>query len=233
LELLETQGIFALKEYMEKFKSHKKMANRILLGDSRIREAFRLVQNLYLQGIDHPKLEKVKFVIKDLLKEHPKARIIVFANYRSTIDKINALLRESGISCEILIGQAIKGGKGLKQEEQIKILKRFNEGSFNVLVATSIGEEGLSIINVDAVIFFDNVASEIRRIQRYGRTGRTAPGRVIFLITKGTRDEGYYWSSFHRERKMKSILYDLRKKGVKIKREKVKLHKTLFDWVGR
>jgi len=233
LELLETQGIFALKEYMEKFKSHKKMANRILLGDSRIREAFRLVQNLYLQGIDHPKLEKVKFVIKDLLKENPKARIIVFANYRSTIDKINALLRESGISCEILIGQAVKGGKGLKQEKQIEILKRFNEGDFNVLVATSIGEEGLSITNVDAVIFFDNVASEIRRIQRYGRTGRTAPGRVIFLITKGTRDEGYYWSSFHRERKMKSILYDLRKKGVKVKREKVKPHKTLFDWVGR
>jgi ERCC4-related helicase len=231
LELLETQGIFALMEYMEKIQLSKKMTDKRLVKDSRIREALKLIQNLYSQGIDHPKLEKVKYVIKDLLKENQKARIIVFANYRSTIDKINKYLRENGISSEILIGQSIKEGRGLKQEEQIKILERFNDGNFNVLVASSIGEEGLSIVNVDVVIFFDSVASEIRRIQRYGRTGRTAPGKVIFLITKGTRDEGYYWSSFHRERRMKNILYDMRERGVKIKREKIKPHKTLFDWV--
>jgi ERCC4-related helicase len=233
LELLETQGIFALKEYMEKIKSNKKMADRILFGDSRIREAFRLIQNLYSHGIDHPKLEKVKCVVKDLLKENPKARIIVFANYRSTIDRINELFRDSGIPSEILIGQAIKGGKGLKQEEQINILKRFNEGEFNVLIATSIGEEGLSITDVDAVIFFDNVASEIRRIQRYGRTGRTSPGKVIFFITKGTKDESYYWSSFQRERKMKSILYNMREKSIEIRSDKVRPRKTLLDWVGK
>lgn len=230
LELLETQGIFALNEYMEKIQSSKKIIDKRLMKDARIRESIRIIQNLYSNGIDHPKLEKVKYVIKDLLRENPRARIIVFANYRSTVDKINKYLRENGVTSEILIGQAIKGGRGLKQGKQIEILERFNEGDFNVLVASSIGEEGLSIADVHAVIFYDSVASEIRRIQRYGRTGRTSPGRVIFMVTKGTRDEGYYWSSFYREKKMKGILYGMRERGVKIKRREVKPHKTLFDW---
>jgi Fanconi anemia group M protein len=92
---------------------------------------------------------------------------------------------------------------------------------FNVLVATSVGEEGLDIEEVDLVIFYEPVPSEIRSIQRRGRTGRTKTGRVIFLITKGTRDEGYYWSSLHKEKRMRSILYDMKNKS----------KETLFNWV--
>ena len=46
---------------------------------------------------------------------------------------------------------------------------------------------------------------------------------MIFLITKGTRDEAYYWAAFRKEKKMKGILYDMKERGVKEKR-------TLIDW---
>jgi Fanconi anemia group M protein len=71
-----------------------------------------------------------------------------------------------------------------------------------VLVATQIGEEGLDIVECDAVIFYDTVPSAIRYIQRRGRTGRKGPGEAIILIAKGTRDEAYYWISQRRERQM-------------------------------
>ena len=44
------------------------------------------------------------------------------------------------------------------------------------------------------------------RTQRRGRTGRKNKGKMYILITKGTRDEAYYWTSINKEKKMKSQL---------------------------
>jgi len=73
-------------------------------------------------------------------------------------------------------------------------------------VSSSIGEEGLHVPDVDLVVFYEAVPSEIRSIQRKGRTGRTRPGKVIILLTEGTVDEAYYYSSLKRERLMKSLV---------------------------
>ncbi|MGC8811998.1 MAG: DEAD/DEAH box helicase [Candidatus Aenigmatarchaeota archaeon] len=221
LELLETQGISPLLDFFKKIESSNRRSDKQLMRDPRIREAIRITHELYSKGVEHPKLEKLLFIVKDLLREDSSNRIIVFANYRSTIDKINELMRENGIKSEILIGQAIKKGKGLTQQQQIEILKRFLDCDFNVLCCSSIGEEGIDYF-ADIAIFYDAVPSEIRELQRRGRVGRKKAGRVIFLLTKGTRDEAYYWAAFHRERKMKGILYDMKEKSKK---------KTLLDWV--
>ena len=79
------------------------------------------------------------------------------------------------------------------------------------IVATSIGEEGLDIPQVDLVVFYEPVPSEIRTIQRRGRTGRSAAGRVVMLVTKDTRDEAYFYSARRKERKMHQELDRLRK----------------------
>jgi Fanconi anemia group M protein len=111
----------------------------------------------------------------------------------------------------------------MTQEKQIETLRRFKDGEFNVLVGTSISEEGLDVPAVDYAIFYESVPSEIRTIQRRGRVGRQVAGRVAFLLTKDTRDEAYYWSAFHKEKKMKGILFDMRKR--------LKKKKILKDWV--
>jgi len=195
------------------------------MNDPRIKDARTLVEDLYGKNLEHPKMDKIIDVMKKNIESKAHPRIICFANYRATVDKINKKLNENGIKSEILIGQAIKEGRGLTQQKQIETIKDFNDGVFNVLVASSIGEEGLSIKNVDAVVFYDAVASEIRKIQRTGRTGRTAPGKVIFLITKDTLDEAYYFASLRKEEKMKTILYRMKKKGVS------KRNLNLIDWV--
>jgi fanconi anemia group M protein len=61
-------------------------------------------------------------------------------------------------------------------------LQKFRSGVYNVLVATSIGEEGLDIIEVDLVICFDANVSPLRMIQRMGRTGRKHDGQVDILF---------------------------------------------------
>ena len=96
-----------------------------------------------------------------------------------------------GVSAGILIGKA--GETGLKQKKQIETVQKFRDGTFQVLVATRVGEEGLDIAEVNQVIFYDNVPSSIRFIQRRGRTGRKDTGKLVVLIAKNTIDETYYW----------------------------------------
>jgi Fanconi anemia group M protein len=57
-------------------------------------------------------------------------------------------------------------------------------------------------------VLYEPVPSEVRMIQRRGRTGRKRTGRVKVLITEGTRDEAYYWSSIRKEDRMKNQLID-------------------------
>jgi Fanconi anemia group M protein len=222
LGLLETQGVASLYKYFLDLQKNKKTAaTRNVLNDPSVIDAIKKTKDLFVKGVEHPKLEKLIEIVEAEIKKKPNAKIIVFANYRSSVEQITKLLEAKGIEAREFIGQAIKKGKGLKQKEQIEILNEFRYELFNVLVATSVGEEGLDIEEVDLVIFYEPVPSEIRSIQRRGRTGRTRPGRVVFLITKGTRDEGYYWSAFHKEKKMKKILYSMK--------ESVS-NKSLLNW---
>jgi len=220
--LLETEGITSLYKYFLSLEKNKKsVATRSVLKDLSVNNAIKKTKELYLKGIEHPKLSKLTEIVEEELKRKPNSKIIIFANYRSSVEKITSLLSAKKVEAREFIGQAIKRGKGLSQKEQIEILNEFRYEIFNVLVATSVGEEGLDIEEVDLVIFYEPVPSEIRSIQRRGRTGRTKTGRVIFLITKGTRDEGYYWSSLHKEKRMRSILYDMKNKS----------EEGLFKWI--
>lgn len=95
---------------------------------------------------------------------------------------------------------------GVNQEEQSAVLKSFRNGEFDILVATSIAEEGLDIPQVGLVVFYEPIPSEIRYIQRRGRTGRKSAGTVVILATKNTLDERYLYASKRRIEKMKQIL---------------------------
>jgi ERCC4-type nuclease len=129
--------------------------------------------------------------------------VIVFATFRDTVQLLVDRLNAHGIASERFVGQATKDAeKGLSQKKQIDILTRFREGAFPVLVATSVGEEGLDVPSTDMVVFYEAVPSEIRSIQRKGRTGRHGSGKIVVLVTKGTSDEAYRHVSASRERAM-------------------------------
>ena len=111
--------------------------------------------------------------------------------------------------------------KTASQLQQLAVIEEFNSGKYNCLVTTSIGEEGLHIGEADVAIFYDNTPSSIRKIQRAGRIGRLKPGKIIFMITKGTRDSAYYWKSIKDESRMKGILYKMKEETTQFKEEQL------------
>jgi Fanconi anemia group M protein len=213
IELCETQGIDALRKYFERLSSEASSrggskASKRLLSEENIQRAITLAKNY---NATFPKIEEVKKIVASELEQNPNSRIIIFTNYRDTAELITEILKSNGeIKPVRFVGQASKfEDKGLSQKQQVEILEKFKAGDYNVLVATSVAEEGLDIPSTDLVLFYEPVPSEIRSIQRRGRTGRHRVGRIIVLIAKGTRDEAYFWISHRKEREMNERIREM------------------------
>ncbi|MEM3851407.1 MAG: helicase-related protein [Methanomassiliicoccales archaeon] len=210
-ELLETQGVEPLRAYLHRLMNQKKpsKADRSFLNDKRIGKLIEAVDSY--TGISHPKLEKLLSLVRVQLETKKDSTVIVFTQYRDTIDTIIATLRGAGITCEKFIGQSDREeGKGMSQKEQAMTIGAFSARKFNVLVASSIGEEGIDVPDVDLVIFYEPIPSEIRTIQRMGRTGRRSIGKVITLVAAATRDEAFHAVSHRRVAKMRRLVRRIR-----------------------
>ena len=213
LELLETQGINALKDYIVKneIKLKNNLANKSLKElflDNNIKRVIELTYQIQSKGIVHPKLEKLKKILRAQLEDNKNSKILVFCHFRDSVNNIVRFFeKDEIIKAHKFVGQAKKGSdKGLTQKEQIEILEEFKKGIYNTLIGTSVAEEGLDIAECDLVVFYDVVPSAIRAIQRRGRTGRKKEGKVYVLMAENTRDEGYYWAEKVKERNMRESL---------------------------
>jgi len=211
LELLETQTIFSFNKYLKNLfnQAAKKQSKGVvkLVAKAEFNFVFTRSNELLAKEIEHPKLGKLLEIIEKEKKNSENLKIIVFTQFRDTATILSKKINELGqIKSQIFVGQTMKDGVGLNQKQQKKIIEEFAEGKINVLCATSIGEEGLDIPEVGAVIFYEPVPSAIRKIQRAGRTARLKEGKLIILITKGTRDEIFHYVSLNREKKMHSAI---------------------------
>ena len=223
LELLETQGISNLHHYFQKLKKKKTKASRGLFQNEDFNAAVQLTRRADGKKIEHPKMTRLlKILKKELLKDQ---QIIVFSQYRDTVNEIHSKCEKEGIKSVKFFGQASREKeKGLTQKEQKQIIKNFRKGLYQVLISTSVAEEGIDIPSVDQVILYEPVPSEIRMIQRRGRTGRKTEGQMTVLITKGTRDESYYWSSLNKEQRMKNQLTrDFPQSNISLDRSQTKI----------
>ncbi|KAI9745114.1 MAG: 3'-5' DNA helicase [Claussenomyces sp. TS43310] len=121
-------------------------------------------------------------------------RVIVFSEFRDSAGEIVRVLNRHRplIRASVFVGQAnSKRTDGMSQKTQIETINKFKLGTFNVLVATSIGEEGLDIGQVDLIVCYDASASPIRMLQRMGRTGRKRAGKIVLLLMKGKEKESF------------------------------------------
>ncbi len=224
LELLETQGISSVFVYMkgifDSADKTKVKAVKRLVKDADFKSAYIKTQIIIDSSLEHPKVDLLKSIVSSEVSKNPNTKIIVFNHYRDSVARlVDVLNKVDGVKAKSFVGQTKKLGVGLSQKEQIKILDDFKQGTYNVVCMTSVGEEGLDIVSVDLVIFFEPVPSAIRSIQRRGRTGRQSQGRVIVLVTKNTRDEAYRWTAHHKEKRMHRIISGLKDK-LKLKSEK-------------
>jgi ERCC4-related helicase len=211
LELIETQGVDALREYFRRQEPRKGQrwtpAAHAFLDDPDVRKVRELLQGLTLE---HPKIAKAVEVVRAELARNSSARVIVFSQYRDTVDRLVEEMEgvhDRGLRPARFVGQAARGDDaGLSQREQVALLDRFRSGDINCLVATSVAEEGLDIPATDLVVFYEPIPDVIRTIQRRGRTGRARLGRAVVLVAEGTRDVGLQRAASARERRMHDML---------------------------
>ena len=210
-ELLESQGPSTLRSFVEKMESDGKRSTVSIVTE----EGYRVIKHLLESGtVEHPKVGELISLVDEQLRKNKEPRILVFTQYRDTASHlVEALNKLEGVRAERFVGQAMKvGDRGLTQGEQSSMIEDFRRGTVNLLCATSVGEEGLDIPEVDLVVFYEPVPSEIRCIQRRGRTGRRMPGRVLILVSAGTSDEAYLDISSFKAERMKTVVQSLNKR---------------------
>ena len=222
MEYIETQGIEIGNNYLQEMESSEDKSLMRTLGFWKKNAAFQQVETLLkttAENYENPKFRRVKEMAEELIREHPESRCLVFTHYRKTSEILLKYLENNSRTIKAIrfVGQGNReGDKGMSQIVQRESIEKFKDGTFNVMLATSVAEEGLDIPATDLVIFYEPVPSEIRTIQRRGRTGRFKVGKVYILIFSGTRDQAYYYSSQRKEKAMVSRM----KKDMDVKRNK-------------
>ncbi|KAH1950448.1 3'-5' DNA helicase [Aspergillus fumigatus] len=156
--------------------------------------------------IGHPKLEYLKQVVLNHFmnrgegtaangdQSQSATRIMIFVHFRDSAEEVVRVLKrhEPLIRPHVFVGQSsAKGSEGMDQKTQLSIVQKFKKGTYNTIVATSIGEEGLDIGEVDLIVCYDSSASPIRMLQRMGRTGRKRAGNIVLLLMQGKEEESY------------------------------------------
>lgn len=204
--LAETQGMSSVRSYMTKLSDDAAnpkgaKASKDIVSMPEYKELWKILDST---KVEHPKISRVMSLVSTKINSEEDTRVIVFTQYRDTCDMlVDKLSRIDNVRVTKLIGQS---NGGLRQKEQVSLLEDFRNGKYNVLVSTSVGEEGLDITSTDLVIFYEPVPSEIRTIQRRGRTGRKNTGEVWVLVARGTRDEVFERTSKEKEQRMRANL---------------------------
>ncbi|MGZ0747879.1 DEAD/DEAH box helicase [Haloparvum sp. AD34] len=212
VELVETQSVESVRRYFERQReaarsSGASKASQRLVADPKVREAMRIADSY--DGL-HPKFSQTRILLAETLGINEGERAIVFTESRDTAEALVDFLSAS-FDVNKFVGQGDKeGSDGMTQTQQQDTLDAFRAGEFEVLVSTSVAEEGLDVPEVDLVLFYEPVPTAIRSIQRKGRTGRQAEGQVVVLMAEDTRDEAFFWIARRREKQMHQELADLK-----------------------
>ncbi|MFB6184836.1 MAG: DEAD/DEAH box helicase [Haloarculaceae archaeon] len=212
LTYAETQSVEALRRYFERQRNAAKAsgaskASQRLVSDPKVREAMRKAEDF---DDLHPKFRRTRILLAQTLGVEDGERVIVFTESRDTAETLTAFLGEH-FDVRRFVGQSdTEGSEGMTQTEQQDVLESFRDGDFEVLVSTSVAEEGLDVPEVDLVLFYEPVPTAIRSIQRKGRTGRQTEGQVVVLLAEDTRDEAYFWKSRQDEKRMEQELRELK-----------------------
>ncbi|NIB98111.1 DEAD/DEAH box helicase [Halobacterium sp. R2-5] len=212
VELVETQSVESVRRYFERQRnaansSGASKASQRLVSEPKVKEAMRRADDF--DGL-HPKFRRARMLLAETLGIEEGERVIVFTESRDTAEALTEFLGQH-FDTRRFVGQGdADGSDGMTQTEQRETLDEFRAGEFDVLVSTSVAEEGLDVPEVDLVLFFEPVPTAIRSVQRKGRTGRQTEGKVVVLMAEDTRDEAYFWISRRREQEMEDELRELK-----------------------
>jgi ATP-dependent RNA helicase RhlB len=134
-------------------------------------------QHIYaVAGADKYKL------LFNLVNDNGWERVIVFANRKDEVRRIEERLVRDGINAAQLSGD-------VPQHKRIKTLEGFREGKIRVLVATDVAGRGIHIDGISHVINFTLPEVPDDYVHRIGRTGRAGADGVS--ISFAGEDDSY------------------------------------------
>jgi Fanconi anemia group M protein len=231
IDLVESQGIEQAKQYLIELNEDAQeddasKADQRIVRNSNVQDAYTLFRDT---TSTNPKLTELALEAREVTMDG--GQMIVFTESRDTVQKILDFFdRGNGVDARKLIGQSNKeNDPGMTQNDQKDVLLAFEDNEFDVLVATSVAEEGLDIPAVDLVMFYEPIPDGVRAIQRRGRTGRERDGRVVILIGKGTSDVGKDQIAQNQEDTMKKDMKALKDMEADLNEELQDAQQTLSE----
>jgi len=136
-------------------------------------EAEQITADKIVEEVYYPAKEEKIPLLLGLLKKLQPPRSIIFVNTKHVGEKVSAYLEGNGYPNAILSGD-------VPQNKRISLLRRFQEGELNILVATDVASRGLHIEAVTHVFNYDLPQEAEDYVHRIGRTARAgASGEAI------------------------------------------------------
>ncbi|PID42635.1 MAG: RNA helicase [Proteobacteria bacterium] len=115
-------------------------------------------------------------LIAALVEEEAANRVFVFCNTRAQVQQVCSKLNYKKLRAAYIHGE-------VSQSSRKKVMEKFRQGVFQVLVATDLAARGLDINDVDMVINHTVAPSGDDHVHRAGRTGRAGQsGTVVTLV---------------------------------------------------
>lgn len=188
-------GYDPLLKYLTKVKeTDSSKSGREIVYDRRVWKVARIAKDSL-----HPKVELLFKVLSSM--KNFKRTTLVFIGQKTTANGFAERCEEMGLRAGLLFG-----GSDKSIPKQKKMLEKLACKELDLVFATSVAEEGLSVPEIDAVIHYAMPLTEISLIQRSGRTGRMKYGNVIFIALNHPFDNSMYYASRGKARKMRKLL---------------------------
>ncbi|XP_041858379.1 interferon-induced helicase C domain-containing protein 1 isoform X2 [Melanotaenia boesemani] len=141
---------------------------------------------------ENDSLSKLRMRILQEFSTRDEARGIIFTKTRHSAITLSQWIQENPKFADIGVkpSHVIGGGdqsdvKPMTAAEQKDVLKKFSTGEVNLLIATTVAEEGLDIPACNFVIRYGLVTNEIAMIQSQGR-GRAEDSTYIVVDVKNS-----------------------------------------------
>ncbi|BFH15368.1 DEAD-box ATP-dependent RNA helicase CshA [Paenibacillus dendritiformis] len=120
-----------------------------------------LIEQAYIEVPERAKFD----ALSRLLDMESPELAIVFGRTKRRVDELSEALQKRGYSADGLHGD-------LSQNQRDNVMRKFRDGSIDVLVATDVAARGLDVSGVTHVINFDLPQDPESYVHRIGRTGR-------------------------------------------------------------
>ncbi|XP_037666119.1 probable ATP-dependent RNA helicase DHX58 isoform X2 [Choloepus didactylus] len=149
---------------------------------------------LATQGPENPKLEVLEQILREQFRSPSGPRGIIFTRTRQSAYSLLLWLQQQpglqavDIRAQLLIGAgSSRQSTHMTQREQQEVIRKFRTGTLNLVVATSVAEEGLDIPQCSVVVRYGLLTNDISMVQARGRA-RAGQSVYSFVATKGSRE---------------------------------------------